>query len=277
MIDDEWMGWPPYVPMADRRESAARHLAELARQGRVTQPVVPRGRRRHLARTFWGRAWCDNLHAYAVLANRLERGRRYLRGGLVIDLRIAPGRVEALVSGSDVYDIRLDIKRIPRERWRAVVKACSGKIDSVVELLAGRFDESVMQQVCRQGAGLFPAPAEMTFQCTCPDGTHRGWLCKHVAATLYGVGIRLDEEPELLFRLRQVDHGELIARATADLVGPAPASGAGRRAIAGERLSAVFGIDLETPRAAPRRPAAPGPGASGTAARPAGPRRRGES
>jgi len=258
MADDHWMRFDPYVPVAERRHNAVRHAAKLAKQGRVLAPVVPSVRGRALTGTFWGRAWCDNLAAYAVLANRLDRGRSYLRGGHVIDLQIQPGQVTALVSGTEIYEIAVTIKPIPRQRWNAVVKVCAGKIDSVVELLAGRFDESVMREVCRQGAGLFPSPDEITYRCTCPDGFRRDWLCKHVAATLYGVGVRLDEDPEMLFRLRKVAHGELLARATARLAdGAAPRRGV-RRAIADERLSAVFGIDLElapAPRARrPRRP-----------------------
>ncbi len=87
----------------------------------------------------------------------------------------------------------------------------------MVELLAGRFDEGVMDQVCRQGTGLFPAPAEIRYRCTCPDGARGSWLCKHVAATLYGVGVRLDDDPEMLFRLRGVAHTELLAGAAAGL------------------------------------------------------------
>ncbi len=250
-----WTRWARYVPVADRVRNGVRHAAKLAKQGRAPRPVVPRARGRALATTFWGRAWCDNLAAYAVLSNRLERGRSYLRNGLVIDLRIAPGTVTALVSGSEIYQIRVRIKPMPRPRWKAVVKACAGRIDSVVELLAGRFDESVMAQVCRQGRGLFPAPPEIAYECTCPDGFGGGWLCKHVAATLYGVGVRLDEDPELLFRLRRVAHADLLARAAAGLAA-APPRRSDRRAIAADRLSAVFGIDLEAgpaPRA--RRPA----------------------
>ena len=256
--DGGWTRWARYVPIAERLRTGARHAARLAKQGRTPSPVVPRGRGRALATTFWGRAWCDNLAAYAVLSNRLERGRSYLRNRLVIDLRIAPGTVTALVSGSEVYEIRVRIKPMPDRRWKAMVKACAGRIDSVVELLAGRFDQSVMAHVCRQGTGLFPAPAEMAYECTCPDGFGGGWLCKHVAATLYGVGVRLDEDPELLFRLRRVAHADLLARATAGLVATAPPGRSARRAIAADRLSAVFGIDLEAgpaPRA--RRSARP--------------------
>ncbi|HXJ81013.1 MAG TPA: SWIM zinc finger family protein [Candidatus Methylomirabilis sp.] len=251
-------GWVPYVRVAERRFHGVRHAARLATKGRKLRAVLPAARGRALVATFWGRAWCDNLAAYATLANRLERGRSYLRNGLVIDLQIAPGSVTALVSGTSIYEISVKIKPMPRERWRAVVKACAGRIDSVVELLAGRFDESVMAEVCRQDTGLFPTPTEITYQCTCPDGFGGGWLCKHVAATLYGVGVRLDEDPEMLFRLRQVAHAELLASATARLADATGPRRTARRGIADDRLSAVFGIDLDTapaPRArSPRRP-----------------------
>jgi uncharacterized Zn finger protein len=248
--DESWSDFPRYVPVADRREAGARHAADLARRGRTARPVVPKTRGRQLAATFWGRAWCDNLRAYASLANRLERGRSYLRNGLVIDLSIGPGTVTALVSGTEVYDVAVRIKAMNPTRWKAVVKACAGRIDSVVELLAGRFDESVMAHVCKPGTGLFPSPREMTFACTCPDGSGGAWLCKHVAAALYGVGVRLDECPELLFELRRVAHADLVAGATVGLTRAAQAKPTGRKGIESDRLAAVFGIELDV---APRR------------------------
>jgi uncharacterized Zn finger protein len=246
-----WGDFPRYVSVAERRGNGMRHAAALKKKGRTLAPVAVKGRGRALATTFWGRAWCDNLAAYASLANRLDRGRTYLRGGMVIDLQVSPGAVTALVSGTDVYEIAVRIKEMPSPRWKAVVRACAGKIDSV------RFDESVMTHVCRQGTGLFPSPAEITYECTCPDGARGGWLCKHIAATLYGVGVRLDEDPELLFTLRRVAHADLVARATAGLTRrPAPSKQSARTAIASDRLSAVFGIELETtPAPRPRRPA----------------------
>jgi len=246
----EWLQYPSYVSVAERREAAVVHAGRLSRKGRRLSPVTPSARGRTLATTFWGRAWCDNLTAYAELANRLERGRRYLRGGLVIDLQISPGTVNALVSGSEIYEISVAIEPMARQRWTAVVARAAGRIDSVVELLAGRFDEGVMAHVCKQETGLFPAPAEITYECTCPDGFGGGWICKHVAATLYGVGVRLDEDPELLFRLRRVTAADLVARATRGLTTAAPAK-SGRRAIADDKLSAVFGIELDA-AAAPR-------------------------
>jgi uncharacterized Zn finger protein len=252
--------WPAYVRVAERRTNANRHAARILEQeGRALRPVSPAGRGRALAATFWGRAWCDNLAAYASLLNRLDRGRRYLRGGLVIDLQIGPGTVTSLVSGSEVYEISVRIAPIAPQRWKSVVRACAGKIDSVVELLAGRFDQSVMAHVSNQETGLFPEPAAITYQCTCPDGWTGRRLCKHVAATLYGVGVRLDEDPGLLFRLRGVDPADLLARAAAGLAAGAPAKAGGRRAIEPDRLTAVFGIELDTraPAGVKRRPRGP--------------------
>jgi uncharacterized Zn finger protein len=60
-----------------------------------------------VARTFWGEAWCENLERYSDFANRLPRGRTYVRNGSVVDLRIAPGAVTALVSGSDLYEVEM--------------------------------------------------------------------------------------------------------------------------------------------------------------------------
>jgi uncharacterized Zn finger protein len=243
--DEPWPEWPRYVSVADRRETGVRHAADLARRGRTARPVVSDTRGRHLAATFWGRAWCDNLQAYASLANRLVRGRSYLRNGLVIDLAIGPGTVAALVSGTEVYEVAVRIKPMRPARWKAVVRACAGKIDSVVELLAGRFDESVMAHVCKPDTGLFPSPREMTYSCTCPDGRRGGWVCKHVAAALYGVGVRLDESPELLFELRRVAHADLVASATVGLTRAARSKPTGRRAIEADRLSTIFGIELD--------------------------------
>lgn len=237
--------WAPYVPVAERRRQAARMAAKLHKKGQVLAPVTIAGRA--IAATFWGKAWCDNLGAYSDYATRLPRGRTYLRNGSVIDLQIAPGQVTALVSGSEVYRVALAIKEVPEARWRAICADCAGSVASVVELLQGRFAKGVMERLCRQQNGLFPAPFEIRFSCSCPDPA---LMCKHVAAVLYGVGARLDEQPELLFRLRGVDESALIARADAPLAlarkGPAS-----DRVLHAEDVSALFGLDMAEPAAEP--------------------------
>ena len=193
-------GWRPYVTVAMRRRGAAATIAKLERSGRVISPVVVEGRA--IAGTFWGAAWCKNLEAYSDYANRLPRGRTYARNGSVIDLQIERGRVQALVSGSTLYDVEIDIRPLARKRWTAITSRCAGQIGSLVELLQGTISRGVMEIVTRKGEGLFPAPRDISLRCSCPDWAT---MCKHVAAVLYGVGARLDTRPELLFELRGVD------------------------------------------------------------------------
>src|SRR5580700_3520444 len=193
-------GWRPYVSVAQRRRQAAGEMAQLTKKGHRVSPVVVEGRT--IVKTFWGKAWCENLERYSDFANRLPRGRTYVRNGSVVDLRIGPGEIAAWVSGSDLYEVALTISPVAKPRWKSICSDCAGAIDSLVELLQGRFSQGVMQRICRQSGGLFPTPADIRFSCSCPD---YAMLCKHAAAVLYGVGARLDEQPELLFRLRAVN------------------------------------------------------------------------
>jgi uncharacterized Zn finger protein len=240
-----YYGFAPYVPVAERRKRAARKLAQLRKKGHVPKPVQIDGRA--IAKTFWGKAWCDHLESHADLANRLPRGRTYVRNGSVIDLEIAEGEVRALVSGTEIYEVKVRIQPLAAARWKAVRRECAGQIGTVVELLAGRFSSAVMEMLCHRQRGLFPDTREIAMSCSCPDGA---WLCKHLAAVLYGVGARLDHAPELLFTLRGVDGAELVAAAgkAGALANAAPAAGA----IGGEHLAEIFGIEMEA--AAPRGP-----------------------
>lgn len=240
-------GFGPYVSSAERRERALKAADRLRKAGRELWPVARPGR--EIAATFWGKAWGANLERYSDYANRLPRGRSYLRQGAVVDLQIAPGEVSALVSGTDLYRVAIRITPVSARRWGAIRKTCAGEIRSVVELLQGRLSESVMEHLCQQETGLFPTPREIRFSCTCPDAAY---MCKHVAAVLYGVGARLDEKPELLFRLRGVDEGELIASAASGIPLSAKAPPAGRVLDAGI-LEEVFGVEIEAPADAPRR------------------------
>src|SRR5262245_56462439 len=172
--------WRRYVAAVDRRQRAAREVARLAKRGRSVSPVVIEGRA--IANTFWGKAWCDNLERYGDFANRLPRGRTYVRSGSVIDLQIARGTVSALVSGSDVYAVAVRVSPVPKAQWRAICRDCTGAIDSLVELLQGRLSRGVMERLCREKTGLFPSPEEIDFECSCPDWAS---MCKHVAAVLY--------------------------------------------------------------------------------------------
>lgn len=233
-------GWPPYVSVAERRRKAARAMEKLRKKGHPVSPVIIEGRT--IARTFWGKAWCENLESYSDFENRLPRGRTYVRNGFVLDLQIAPGLVEAQVSGSSVYQVRVAVKPVPDLRWKALCQDCGGAIASLVELLQGRFSKGVMERICRQGEGLFPSPADIKLSCSCPDGA---LMCKHVAAVLYGIGARLDAAPELLFQLRGVEANELLAQAASGLASAAPAPAADRM-LERDDLADLFGLELGT-------------------------------
>ncbi len=238
-------GWRPYVPVAERRRQAEREMARLKKKGHPVLPVTIQGRT--IARTFWGKSWCDNLERYSDFSNRLPRGRAYARNGSVLDLQIASGEVTALVSGSEIYHVAVKVSAVPKARWTSLCTECAGAIDSLVELLQGRFSRGVMERICRQQTGLFPAPAEIEFSCSCPDWAS---MCKHVAAVLYGIGARLDEQPELLFKLRKVDEKELITRAGSGLALSKTGPAAGK-VLADDGLSELFGLDISVPEAAP--------------------------
>src|SRR6516165_10097047 len=199
-------GWRPYVSVAQRRRQAASEVANLKKKGHPVSPVVVEGRT--IGKTFWGKAWCENLERYSDFENRLPRGRTYVRNGSVIDLQIAPGEIKALVSGSEIYKVKVKVAPVGKARWQSICQDCAGAIDSLVELLQGRFSKGVMERVCRQKTGLFPSPDQIQLSCSCPDWAH---MCKHVAAVLYGIGARLDQQPELIFRLHNVDEKDLIA------------------------------------------------------------------
>src|SRR5213594_415023 len=236
-----WDYYPPYLSVGEKKARGVLALAKLLKKGkRTAEPVVIAHRKRQLTSTFWGKAWADNLERYAALANRLPRGRAYLRNGSVLHLAIAGGRVEAYVAGSELYRVTIGIAPMAKARWRRVVARCTGRIGSLVGLLRGELSDDVLAVLTDAKDGLFPEPREMTLDCSCPDSAE---VCKHVAAVLYGVAIRLDARPELFFMLRQVDQAELIGSATTGVVPRGRPTGVKR--IAAHRMSAVFGIELE--------------------------------
>ncbi len=239
--------WAPYVPVEERRKNAQKKLRSIEKKGHICYPVIISGKT--IAHTFWGKKWCDNLEAYSDFENRLPRARSCVRHGLVIDLKISAGEVTALVCGSEVYKVKITVRALAADLWQSILRECAGQVGSLVELLQGRFSNAVMEVVTRQGTGLFPAPEQIDFQCDCLDWAD---MCKHAGAVLYGVGARLDSEPELLFQLRHVDPLELIQQA--GNVSVTKAQLEQHQQLDASDLSALFGIELnESPvvKAAP--------------------------
>ena len=234
-------GFRPYVPVAERRKRAAKEIEKLRKKGYCVAPIVIEGRK--IARSFWGKAWCDNLERYSDFANRLPRGRAYVGNGSVIDLRIVRGKVEALVSGSEIYKVKIGIAVAAPPRWKAICADCAGSVGSLIELLQGKLSQNVMERVCKEADGLFPTPQEIAMSCSCPDWAD---MCKHVAAALYGVGARLDADPDLLFTLRGVDRAELVSTVGADLPLTRTAA-ASDRLLADDDVAALFGLEMDAP------------------------------
>ncbi|MGO9112051.1 MAG: SWIM zinc finger family protein [Thermoguttaceae bacterium] len=232
-------GWAPYVSVAERRRKAMKKMDALRKKGVDIQPVTIEGRK--IARSFWGETWCEHLESFSDFENRLPRGRTYVRNGSVCHMAVAKGEIEAKVSGSELYTVKVSIKTLQAKKWAAIKGRCSGQIGTLLELLQGRLSDHVMEVVTDRKEGLFPLPGEMSFHCSCPDSAR---MCKHVAAVLYGIGARLDTRPELLFALRGVDHEELIAADAEKAVAAATSRGKSKR-LAADDLGDVFGIEID--------------------------------
>lgn len=196
-----------YVPVAEKRKMAQKAIEKLKKKNPSISPVVIEGRK--IAKTWWGKSWNDNLESYADYSNRIGRGRSYVRNGAVLDLKINVGTITALVQGSTKkpYKVEIKIKPISKEIWKEIEKECAGKIHSLEELMAGKFPKALSDLFTAKGKGLFPTPKEITMECSCPDWAD---MCKHIAAVLYGVGVRLDDNPALFFTLRNVNIDDLI-------------------------------------------------------------------
>lgn len=234
-----YYGWKPYISVAQRKEKSLKKIKTLQKKGLDVQPIELENKK--IATTFWGKSWCEHIESFSDYENRLPRGRTYVRNGSVCHLSIEKGKISAMVSGSDLYHVVINIQPLPLQKWLEIKKKCSGQIGSIIELLSGQLSESVMNVVCHQQLGLFPLPNEIKLSCSCPDWAT---MCKHVAAVLYGVASRLDHSPEQLFLLRGVNHEELID--ISSTISTAIEEGKSTRArIADSSLEDLFGIEIE--------------------------------
>ena len=236
--------WPRYVPVGEKKRKAEKKLKSLKKKNPNIKPVTIEGR--SIAKTWWGKEWNKNLERYADYSNRIGRGRSYVRHGAVLDLVIEKGEIRSLVQGgaSKPYNIVIKIKGLSKKIWKTIKTECKGKLDSLQELFAGEFPKALAEIFTAKGAGLFPSPVEIEFSCSCPDWAD---MCKHVAATLYGIGARLDEEPGLFFTLRNINMNDLISEAVKDKTEELLKKAGKKtdRVIEDSDLSGMFGIDME--------------------------------
>jgi uncharacterized Zn finger protein len=240
-----YWGFPRYVSVGEKQQRSKKKLEQLKKKNKNIAPIIIEGRT--LAHTWWGKAWNKNLEGYADYSNRIERGRSYVRCGSVLDLQISEGKVWSLVQGSESkpYSIVIKIKTLEKSIWGKIKGVCEGKLDSLQELLVGKFPKALDEIFTAHGKGLFPAPKEIDFDCSCPDWAS---MCKHVAATLYGIGARLDKDPNLFFALRKIDINDLITETVKDKTKEllTKAKKKSSRIIEDQDLSSVFGIELDS-------------------------------
>ncbi len=238
-----YYGYPEYVPVAEKKRKAQQAVAKLSKKDPAIAPVILTGRK--LVATWWGKAWNDNLESYSDYANRIGRGRSYLRNGAVLDLKLERGIIKALVQGSacEPYQVEIAIRPLAARVWEKIKKTCEGKIESLPELMEGKFPKALGELFAAKRGGLFPTPQEITLNCSCPDWA---MMCKHVAAVLYGVGVRLDEDPSLFFTLRGVKIEELISEAirgkAQSMLGHTGVKS--RRILEDVDVAAMFGVEV---------------------------------
>ncbi len=238
-----FMSWYTRYNSSDDGRNAQRQMEKRAKKGEHFEPLkLPAGQRTKISVTYWGQAWCRHLESFSDYENRLPRGRSYLRKGSVYNLDVTAGQIAAVVAGSSLYETSISITPLPKDEWKRLVRECSGNIESVFDLLAGKLGEQTLRLLTDPTKGLFPRPRQMRFACSCPDWAD---MCKHVAAVLYGVGTMLDQKPELLFVLRGVDQAELIGHATGDAL-QSLGQPTADQPLGDTDLSALFGIDLAT-------------------------------
>ncbi len=237
----DYYGGYSYTSVAELKAKAKKYIESQKKKGVQLSPVELEGRT--IAKSWWGKAWCENLEKYATYQSRLERGRKYVRANCVLDLQIEEGNVTALVqgSGSKPYQVTITIDGLGKNQYQHIVQQCSSKIENIDDLVKGNFPDELKTLFTEKNTGLFPSPAKIHFSCSCPDSAR---LCKHTAAVLYAIGARFDKDPLLFFRLRAVDTEKLIGKAIKDRLASMieNADRPSERIMSDEALQAVFGL-----------------------------------
>lgn len=228
---------PSVYELEKKKEKSIGRLKE-----KDLNPIVIEGRT--LGKTWWGKAWNTNLESYADYSNRITRGKTYVRQGMVIHLKIDEGQVYGLVQGRKKapYEILVKIKPSTEDDIKAIGEISRQHLESFESLLRGEFPKELEVLFTKKGFGLFPSPREIDFYCSCPD---HAYMCKHVAAVLYGIGSRLDEDPQLFFTLRQINGINFIKESVEEVLTDM-LKGAGvktHRTLPKDQAKRLFGLD----------------------------------
>jgi len=176
--------------------------------------------------TWWGRAWEENLERYADFFNRLEQGKNVE----VSMLDREDGEITATVSS---YRVDIIIDPLSPAKRKALEASLSKQPEGIKELRANSFPTTLSDLL---PSILFPAPEEIHFSCTCPDGAR---LCAHVAAVLHILGLRFDSDPKLIFCLRGLEPDSFLESILSD---------SARRLLSRSRRKSARQLDGKTAR-----------------------------
>lgn len=179
------------------------------------------------------RAWIRQVADCGAGSARLGRGRLYLLGGNVLEVRVGARRIQARVLGTRHYRVQVEFWPISETFMTALRQRIDGA-------MAARSPTTSPREVLRAvllvyAPMILPTPTHMTSRCSCPEGDR----CKHVVAAAHAFGLALDDEPELIFTLWGVE-SPTVAPGQGLVIAPLAAD---RVAVTAD-LGALFGIDL---------------------------------
>lgn len=163
--------------------------------------IAARSRRGAIGETWWSRRFIEVLESFRM-GGRLARGRSYARSGQVMDLEVSRGTVTARVQGSRArpYRVAIAVPCLTERDWRRAEDAMAAQAIFLAKLLAGEMPAEIEEAFAECRLSLFPASRrDLATSCTCPDFANP---CKHVAAALYILAERFDEDPFLIFAWR---------------------------------------------------------------------------
>ena len=192
---------------------------------------------------WWGQQWCQNIGKYADYANRLERGRTYIRKQAVESLELKDRYIAARVKGSyfPYYDVVVEVDPLREDKVSEVLEQIKD-----ISLITNGYVSNDYYNLFTVKEGLFPDTNEIRFSCTCPDCAS---MCKHVAAVLYAFGSILDKDPLALFKLRGVEVETYFDKKlyeTANKMFQSISSfSSDERTISEDDISNVFGLDID--------------------------------
>ncbi len=177
---------------------------------RTDNGIATRKQRGAMAESWWSGRLTELLDSYG-LGGRMERGRRYARQGQLVSFAVEPGAVNAQVQGSrrDPYDVTVRFARLTDPQWEEVQRAIESTLQIPARLLAGEVPAELESVFERVGVDLLPRRwTDLDASCSCPDF---GNPCKHIAAVLYVLADKLDDDPWLLLEWRGRTRSEVLA------------------------------------------------------------------